>query len=129
MDLVVFSCFNPELFCCRYNSVRSKGQRRQSEDPSPPPTPFLYPLNSLSRAWLNITVHYDLFILTPRSQRGHEFTGQRPLRRPPPQTFVTCPLRHPHKVLPGTLVLLVTGNGVHCRAKLSPWEICGVNFT
>lgn len=32
--------------------------------------PFLYPLNSLSRAWLNITVHYDLFVRRPLGHRG-----------------------------------------------------------
>lgn len=59
----VFSCFNPELSAAGTTLSEQKDKGDKSEDPShlpPSRIPWI-----LSREWLNIRVHCDLFALCP----------------------------------------------------------------
>lgn len=86
----MFSCFNSELSAAGTTLSEQKDKGDKSQDPSPPPL-FPHPLNSSSKGWHNMGVHCDLFALSPRSEGGCEFSGQRPLGRPWPQNLAVCP--------------------------------------
>ena len=106
----MFSCFNSELSAVGTTLSDQKDKEDKSEDPSPPP-PFLYPPNSLSRAWLNVAVHCDVCALIPRSEGVMSSLGRGPSVGLYPRTLSSAPTPPP-KVLPDTPVLVATGKGI-----------------